>query len=253
MRAFAFAPVLFTVVAAAADPLDALVRERIGQSDEPACVAVALVEQETRFAFGCSADADAAAPGRDSIFEIGSITKAFTGLLLADMVVRGEVSLDDPASKYSRPGATLPARGGREITLRDLATQTSGLPRMPPIFRPADPANPYADFDADTLYAALAANELQSDIGTRYAYSNFGYMWLSDIVSRVGGGTYEDVLRRRVLEPLGMRDTAAALDEARRRRFVDGHDRERHVVPHWDNAPQLAGVGGLRSTIGDMA
>lgn len=236
----------------APDPLAQVILERIAASDVPVCIAAADVAESTRFSFGCSKDAGPAALDRDSVFEIGSVTKAFTGILLADMVLKREVSLDDPASKYSRPGAKLPTRGGREITLRDLATQTSGLPRLPPGMSPANPADPYADFSSDKLYEALARTELQADIGTRYLYSNFGYMWLSDIVSRVGGGTYEQVLRKRVLEPLGMKDTAILLDD-RGRRPIPGHDRMRKVVPPWNNAPELAGVGGLRSTIGDMA
>lgn len=239
--------------ALAPEPLADTVLARLAESDDPACVAVALVEEKTRFAFGCTKDAAPVALDEHSLFEIGSISKAFTGILLADMVLKGEVSLDDPASKYSRPGAKLPTRNGKEITLRDLATQSAGLPRMPPVFDPADPANPYADFDADKLYEALAQTGLQSDIGTTYLYSNFGFMWLSEMLSRVGGGTYEEVLRKRVLQPLGMTETVIVMDEAQRKRFVDGHDRSGKVVPHWDTAPAMAGVGALRSSAADMA
>lgn len=237
----------------APDPLASAVLARIAESEEPACVAVALVEETTRFAFGCTKDASPVALDEHSLFEIGSITKAFTGILLADMVLKGEVSLDDPAAKYSRPGAKLPARGDRQITLRDLATQTSGLPRLPPAFAPADRTNPYSGFDADKLYEALAATSLEREIGARYEYSNFGFMWLSEMLSRVGGGTYEEVLRRRVLEPLGMNETAVVLREEQRKRFVDGHDGAGKAVPHWDFAAATAGVGGLRSSAADMA
>jgi D-alanyl-D-alanine-carboxypeptidase/D-alanyl-D-alanine-endopeptidase len=253
--AVALAPRLFAADAPAwaPEPLASVVLARIAESQEPACVAVALIEDTTRFVFGCTQDAPPVALDEHSLFEIGSISKAFTGILLADMVLKGEVSLDDPASKYSPPGARLPTRGGREITLRDLATQSSGLPRMPPGFNPADRANPFADFDADKLYEALGATSLATDIGTQYEYSNFGFMWLSEMLARVGGGTYEEVLRKRVLQPLGMTETLIAMDEAQRERFVDGHDAAGKVVPHWDNAPALAGVGGLRSSLADMA
>jgi len=90
------------------DPLAGVVLGRIADSDEPACVAVAMVEDTTRFAFGCTKDAPPVALDEHSLFEIGSISKAFTGILLADMVLKGEVSLDDPAAKYSRAGARLP-------------------------------------------------------------------------------------------------------------------------------------------------
>lgn len=236
----------------APDPLAQVIAQRLGASDLPVCVAVADVGETTRFGFGCSKDAGRASLDRDALFEIGSITKAFTGILLADMVAKGELSLDDPATKYSRPGARVPTRGGKEITLRDLATHTSGLPRLPPGMKPGNPADPYADFDPNDLYEALARTELQSDIGTRYLYSNFGFLWLSDIVSRVGGGTYEQVLRKRVLGPLGMKESAVLLDDTGKR-LIPGHDAARNVVPPWNAAPELAGVGGLRSTIGDMA
>ena len=72
----------------------------------------------------------------DTLYEIGSITKVFTSLLLADMAQRGEVKLDDPIAKYVPTTAKIPQREGRQITLVDLATHTSGLPRMPANFRP---------------------------------------------------------------------------------------------------------------------
>jgi D-alanyl-D-alanine-carboxypeptidase/D-alanyl-D-alanine-endopeptidase len=75
----------------------------------------------------------------DTIFEVGSVTKVFTAVILADMVQRQEVALGDPASKYLPVGVTLPERGGRQITLLDLATHTSGLPPDPPDLDPRDP------------------------------------------------------------------------------------------------------------------
>jgi serine-type D-Ala-D-Ala carboxypeptidase/endopeptidase len=89
----------------------------------------------------------------DTLFEIGSITKVFTALLLADTAQRGEVKLDDPIAKYVPTTAKIPQRDGKQITLVDLATHTSGLPRMPANFRPKDPANPYLDYTDEQLYA----------------------------------------------------------------------------------------------------
>src|SRR5262249_36772423 len=156
-------------------------------------------------------------PDEHSLFEIGSITKGFTGLLLADMVRKGEVSLDDPASKYARPGAKLPLRGGKEITLRDLVTHTSGLPRLPPKFAPANPRNPYADFTEDKLYEALAATEIRGTLN-HYEYSNFGFMWLSELLARRLGKPYDAALKERVLDPLGMSETAIILTEEQLKR-----------------------------------
>jgi serine-type D-Ala-D-Ala carboxypeptidase/endopeptidase len=104
----------------------------------------------------------------NSVFEIGSITKTFTAALLADMVTRGEVRLDDPVAKYLPASVKMPSRNGRQITLLDLATQSSGLPGMPNNFHPADPNNPYADYTPAAMYAFLSSYELPRDIGAQY-------------------------------------------------------------------------------------
>jgi len=82
----------------------------------------------------------------NAVFEIGSITKTFTATILADMVARGEVRLDDPVAKYLPDSAHVPSRNGKQITLVDLAIQSSGLPRLPSNLAPRDPGNPYADY-----------------------------------------------------------------------------------------------------------
>ena len=104
----------------------------------------------------------------DTLYEIGSITKVFTSLLLADMVERGEVALDDPVAKYLPASVTMPERAGRQITLLDLSTHRSGLPRMPSNFNPKDPARPYVDYPVDRLYEFLSSHELRRDVGAEY-------------------------------------------------------------------------------------
>ena len=230
---------------------DAIVEERLAQSEGPACIAVGLVGDHTQVKFGCTEGAGPAKLDERSLFEIGSITKGFTGLLLADMARKGEVSLDDPAAKYARPGAKLPRRGSQPITLRDLVTHASGLPRLPPGMNPNNPRDPYADLDEDTLYAALARTP-DGSASPKYEYSNFGFMWLGELLARRAGKSYEVLLRERVLAPLGMKETTLALDAAQRERFVNGHDVLYREAPHWNFVPNLAGVGGLRSSLGDM-
>src|SRR5258705_10029817 len=101
----------------------------------------------------------------NGVFEIGSITKTFTATALADMVVRGEARLDDPVARYLPASAHIPSRNGRQITLLDLATQVSGLPRMPSNFSPRDSTNPYADYSVAQMYAFLAGYQLRRDMG----------------------------------------------------------------------------------------
>lgn len=114
------------------DPLAPLVLQRLAAQDQPTCVAVATISAAPRTAFACTRDAGPARLDENAIFEIGSITRVFTGLLLADMVRRGEVALSDPASKYAPPGAEPVERGEREITLESLVTHSSDLPPLPP-------------------------------------------------------------------------------------------------------------------------
>lgn len=186
-----------------------------------------------------------------SIFEIGSISKVFTGILLADMVARGEVSYADPVAKYLPDDVIVPTRNSREITLLDLATHHSALPRLPDNMSPADESNPYADYSVEQMYEFLSSYELQRDIGSEYEYSNLAVGLLGHVLSRVAGGSYEEVVRERILDPLGMDSTAIVLDEDMQSRMVNGHDMQGNVVPLWD-LPTLAGAGALRSDATDM-
>ena len=103
-----------------------------------------------------------------TVFEVGSITKVFTALLLAEAVRRGEVSLTDPVAKYLPASVTMPGRNARSITLQHLANHTSGLPRLPTNLAPKNPADPYADYTADNLYAFLSSYQLTRDIGAEF-------------------------------------------------------------------------------------
>ena len=193
------------------------------------------------------------AAGVDSagVFEIGSITKVFTTSLLQDMVDRGEVHLGDAVSQYLPKSVQVPARGEHEITLLDLATQSSGLPRMPSNFTPRDSMNPYADYTVPQMYTFLSGYQLTRDPGAEYEYSNLGMGLLGHALSLKGRASYEELLRRRILTPLGLRETAITLTPAMRAKLAPGHDAEGRVVPNWD-LPTLAGAGALRSTVNDM-
>jgi serine-type D-Ala-D-Ala carboxypeptidase/endopeptidase len=187
----------------------------------------------------------------NTVFEIGSITKTFTSGVLAEMAARGEVRLDDPVARYLPATVKIPSRGGKQITLQDLATQSSGLPRMPNNFRPADPTNPYADYTAEQMYAFLSGYELRRDIGAEYEYSNLGVGLLGHALTLRSGLSLEQMYRRYLLDPLGMNDTRIALTPDMRARLALGHNESGDVVPNWD-VGMLGGAGSLRSTVSDM-
>jgi serine-type D-Ala-D-Ala carboxypeptidase/endopeptidase len=187
----------------------------------------------------------------NTVFEIGSITKTFTAAILADMVRKGEVSLDDPVAKYLPPGTVVPSRDGRQITLLDLATQSSGLPRMPSNFAPKDPANPFADYTVPQMYDFLKSYQLTRGVGEKYEYSNLGVGLLGHALSLRAGKRYDELVIERVLKPLRMNDTRIKLNASMHRRLAPGHSADGKVVANWD-IPTLAGAGALRSTVNDM-
>ncbi|MGA7969298.1 MAG: serine hydrolase domain-containing protein, partial [Terriglobales bacterium] len=227
--------------------------DRIDKEHQSIGIVVGVIEPAGRrvIAYGSLDKGDKRALDGDTVFEIGSVTKVFTSLLLADMVQRGEVALTDPVAKYLPPGVKVPERGGRQITLQDLATHTSGLPRLPPNLAPKDPANPYADYSVEQLYQFLSSYQLTRDIGSQYEYSNLGGGLLGHVLARRAGMDYETLVRSRICEPLGMKSTGITLSAGMKSRMAVGHDRSLDAVENWD-LPTLAGAGGLRSTANDL-
>ena len=217
----------------------------------PAAVVAYLDERGAHVVAHSSPGLNRTALSADSVFEIGSVTKVFTGILLAEMVERGEVALDDPVVKYLPEGTTVPLRNGKPITLASLVTQSSGLPRLPPNLRPADGENPYADYTEAQLYAGLGQVKLAHDPFAHYEYSNFGMGLLGNALARRAGKSYFELLRERVLKPLGMNDTAIELSADQHARLVPGFTATLNPAKNWD-LPALAGAGALRSTANDM-
>ena len=187
----------------------------------------------------------------NSVFEIGSISKVFTSTVLAELVQEGKVSLDDPAQKYLPSSVHMPTRDGKAITLGTLSEQNSGLPRMPTNFKPADQANPYADYTVQQMYDFLSGYQLPRDPGADFEYSNLGVGLLGHVLSRATGMSYEELERQRVWAPLGMTNTSITLTPWMKAHLALGHDEQGHVVPNWD-LPTLAGAGAIRSNANDM-
>ena len=189
--------------------------------------------------------------GPDTLFEIGSITKTFTSLLLADMVVKGEVKLDDPISKYLPAGVKAPSRNGREITFLDLATHTSGLPRMPSNIKPADPMNPYKDYTVDKSSNTSTPTSSTSTSARIISIRTSGPGVLGQVLALRAGKDYETLVRERILAPLGMSDTTITLSAGLAERFATPHDDKLKPTSPWDFTG-LAGAGAIRSTARDM-
>ena len=186
----------------------------------------------------------------DSIFEIGSMTKTFTGLILSQMVEQGKVQFDEPV-RALLPAGTVAKPAGAEITLLDLATQHSGLPRMPDNFHPANQDNPYADYHAVNLYAFVGQHGVAKPAATTFLYSNLGFGLLGQALADRAGTTYPELLKAQVAGPLGLRETVIALTPEQQGRFIAGHDGDHKPAHAWD-LDGFAGAGAIRSTAGDM-
>jgi serine-type D-Ala-D-Ala carboxypeptidase/endopeptidase len=189
-------------------------------------------------------------PTGRTVYEIGSATKAITGVLLADMVRRGEVKLDAPLESLLPSDVQLDVYEDKPITLECVATHTSGLPRLPDNFAPADPMNPYADYSADRMYEFLRKHKLRRQPG-EYEYSNLAMGLLGHELARSRGTTYEELFVERIAEPLEMQDTRITLNDGQRKRLAKPYDAALKLNENWD-IPTLAGAGGLRSTAVDM-
>jgi CubicO group peptidase (beta-lactamase class C family) len=240
------------------DEIREILVKRIDQQKQAVGIVVGVIEPNGRrvVAYGNLANANVGTLDGDTIFEIGSVTKVFTSLLLADMVNRKEVALDDPAAKYLPENVKMPERNGKSITLHDLSTHTSGLPRLPSNLKPKDPRNPYADYSVDDLYQFLSSYELPRDAGSdlkgsEFEYSNLGAGLLGHLLAYRAGMDYESLVRTRITQPLGMPDTGIALSSFMQQRMATGHTAMLAPTANWD-LPTLAGAGALRSSANDM-
>lgn len=251
---------LFFVVGLSAQarqfPADSVVQSILNQqvtAKKTAGIVVGLLDADgsRRILTAGKADNQDVVLDGNTVFEIGSITKTFTTSLLADMVARGEVQLSTPVQALLPASVKVPSRNGREITLLDLATVSSGLPGMPNNFKPADRSNPYADYSVQQMYDFLSGHTLTRDIGSKYEYSNLGMGLLGHALALKAGRSYFDLLNERILTPLGMGDTEIILSARLERRLALGHNQAGTIVPNWD-LPTLAGAGALRSSVNDM-
>lgn len=199
--------------------------------------------------FGRVGPGDQIPNGRTS-FQIGSVTKLFTALLFADAVDRGEAAIAQPLDSLIPETAT--AAGGQPITLVDLATHLSGLPRMPPrLGRQAlrQRHDPYASFTSDQMVGALSRPPRHTT-GERFRYSNFGGGVLGEALTRASGLSYGEMVQTRIAVPLGLRDTRIAPDGSEDSVAV-GHSRRGKPTGDWHMA-SLAGAGALRSSTEDL-
>ena len=273
------AVVLFVLTSALtqAQPTDAQIKEILTQRTDVDKQAVGLAAvivngDQVRIVTQGFQALDKATPiSADTLFEIGSITKTFTALLLADMVIKGELKLDDPVEKWLPQGLAVGLNGlklrdhtGAPIRLIDLATHRSGLPRLPDNMPNATRFDPYVDYREQQLLVYLKSREafVETDAGKTtkkrdeaYAYSNLGFGLLGYVLARAANMPYDELLQKRVLTPLGLTSTYLNIPRGDRSRYSDGHYVENGTTlkqaKHW-RFDVIAPAGALLMSAKDM-
>jgi CubicO group peptidase (beta-lactamase class C family) len=235
------------------EDIRALLEQAAGGRQNAGMIAVVLDGQASRTVTVGSSGVAGLALNGDTVFEIMSITKVLTSLLLSDMVGRGEVGFDDPVAKYLPAGVTLAVRG-RPVTLLDLATYTSGLPNMPGNLPPdwyARP-DPLANYTEAQFYEFVSRYRPEYEPGTHYRYANVGFGLLGNALAHRAGKSYEELLIERVCAPLGLANTRITLTQEMRRHLAQGHDLDGKPAPLW-NFPAIPGAGTVRTNANDLS
>jgi CubicO group peptidase (beta-lactamase class C family) len=186
----------------------------------------------------------------NSIFEIGSVSKTFTALLLAQAIQKGQVKLEDPIQKYLPNEVVLPTQGDKQITFKHLASHTSGLPRLPKNLAVNSP-DPYGNYDKNKMYNYLKNCQLNGKIGEKYEYSNLGAGLLGLILAEINHTTYPNLLSEWILKPLQMSDSQTEVDFPK--------DFENIATPHLGGQAvnmwafdAMAGAGAIKSSVNDL-
>lgn len=232
--------------------VDSLIRELGGRYHDQAAtclvVSVAVGDEDRHLTFGRLTNG--MRPDERTIFELASVGKTFTGVVLADMALRGEVLPETPVDALLPPDSNVTQIGGHRITLHQLATQSSGLPSIPGNMPATDPLNPYSDYNVPLMYEELRRLKLEFPPGRRYCYSNLGFGLLGHVLALKAGMEYEQMVVERICQPLNMQDTTMTLSEEQRARIATPHDGDTPVKV-WDDST-MAGAGSILSTPSDM-
>lgn len=235
------------LASASSAPMNEALRDLLADRlrHEGVALAAARLLPGGRLALAAASRAGAPAVSADGDgFEIGSITKVFTGLLLADAVVRGELKLDDPVE--AQLGFPLRDSAGEPLRYVDLATHRSGLPRLAPNMKPANAADPYADYSEAQLLEALRAYRATRRRDEAFEYSNFATGLLAWLLAQRAKQPLGQLLQERIYTPLGLGRPA---DLPR----VPGHDAQGVPVPAWHFSEPSAGAGAIVMSAAQLA
>lgn len=204
------------------------------------------------FSFGSKSKDEDNPPDANTVFEIGSITKTFTGVLLAEMHVKGTINYNDNVGVYlPADKVTMPSYNGIEITFKHLAAHLSGLPKLPPDIGPLE-EYPYITFYNQDMYDFLNSYTLTRLPGSVYQYSNIGMGLLGHTLGIIYGTNYEDLLTKEIFSVLGMKRSSVFLTAEQKENLAYGHDSNLAVTRSWDANDCLQGSGTIKSCLNDL-
>ncbi len=231
--------------------LKAIVEKRLLGDRTGACVAVAVIEKTVARAYVCADSKQLPRISAQSAFEIGSVTKTMASALLADLILQGKASLDDPLADYLPAGTLVPMFEGKPILLKHMVTHTSGLPVVPDFSTAKSMDNPYAEVDQASLLKTLASAKLSRAPGAQYEYSNYAMMLLTTLIAKRAGVDFETLLQTRLFAPVGMPNSYIN-QKPKTALAAQGHTPNHQPTSAWNFNTNAAGVGGVRANLDDM-
>ena len=231
--------------------IDNIVKKEVDNGRSPSIV-VGIIDNHNQYIIchGNPFDKNEQKADNNTIFEIGSITKIFTTTILANMIVNGELKLTDPVSMFLPDSVKFIEKDGKTITLKHLATHTSGLPRFPENFIPKDSQNPYKDYTINDIYQFLNTITVKENQGIG-EYSNIGMALLANILCDINKTDFETLIIERICDPLDMQNTVINLTKEQQEQFATPYTVPGKITKHWD-FQAIEGAGAIKSNLVDM-
>jgi len=231
--------------------LKGITEQRLLGDRTGACFAVAVIDETVSRAYVCADPKDLNRISPKTAFEIGSVSKTMTAALLADLILQGKASLEDPLSNYLPKGTVVPSFQGKPILIKHIVTHTSGLPVVPDFGSVPNMENPYANVDEASLLKTLSSAKLQRAPGSEFEYSNYAMMLLTSIIAKRADTDFESLLRAKLFAPTGM-NSSYINQKPEGVTPAQGHTPNKKITPAWTFKTNAAGVGGVRATLDDM-